>query len=330
MSRARQPSNAEIPVVILAAGKGTRMSADGISLPKPLLPVLDYPLVSWQVAHFYRAGFRQFHVVASIEYDELLEDAAALGIWIAQRIYGASKHGSARITLHEQRRQPGIVGAMLSAGRFDTPIVVVLGDIWFVPHMKKLRSISRLLHKSGADVLAVARQEESRAAIRENFYIVPMPDGMGIKRVKEKPKRVVSNIKGVGIYVFSPWAVDVASDGKVSDLTDLIATVIKRGKLALYSLAVLDDVNVNTAKMLYLANMRALEHSGKECCFVSDGAYVSSEIELDSSIVMNEAYITGNGVLRRCVVLPEVEFELKSGIMERRLITKWKVLDFDD
>lgn len=51
---------ADIPVVILAGGFGTRMGRDSDGLPKPLVPIGDQPIL-WHIMKLYGAhGFRRF------------------------------------------------------------------------------------------------------------------------------------------------------------------------------------------------------------------------------------------------------------------------------
>lgn len=52
--------NADIPVVILAGGMGTRLSGGADTLPKPLTPIGERPIL-WHIMKYYRSfGFRRF------------------------------------------------------------------------------------------------------------------------------------------------------------------------------------------------------------------------------------------------------------------------------
>lgn len=52
--------NHEIPVVILAGGKGTRLRGLDSTRPKPLVPVLGKPFLHWLVKNYAEQGFREF------------------------------------------------------------------------------------------------------------------------------------------------------------------------------------------------------------------------------------------------------------------------------
>src|SRR5882672_12270192 len=68
-------------VMLLAAGRSTRLGALGATLPKPLVPICGYPAIAFGLAACARAGFSRA-VVNVFHHGDLLR--AALG---------ASAHG---------------------------------------------------------------------------------------------------------------------------------------------------------------------------------------------------------------------------------------------
>lgn len=55
----------EIPVVIMAGGLGTRLSPYTNILPKPLIPVGDYPIAEHIINRFCTYGCRQFYMIVN-------------------------------------------------------------------------------------------------------------------------------------------------------------------------------------------------------------------------------------------------------------------------
>ncbi len=49
--------NVEFQVVILAGGPGSRMSPLSTEIPKPLLPIANRPMISYQLEFLERVGF---------------------------------------------------------------------------------------------------------------------------------------------------------------------------------------------------------------------------------------------------------------------------------
>lgn len=71
----------EIPVVIMAGGLGTRLSPYTNILPKPLIPVGDYPIAEHIINRFCSYGCRQFYMIVNYKrnmikayFDELDKD----------------------------------------------------------------------------------------------------------------------------------------------------------------------------------------------------------------------------------------------------------------
>lgn len=55
----------DIPVVIMAGGLGTRLSPYTNILPKPLIPVGDYPIAEHIINRFCTYGCRQFYMIVN-------------------------------------------------------------------------------------------------------------------------------------------------------------------------------------------------------------------------------------------------------------------------
>ena len=55
--------------VILMAGSGSRLRADGTSLPKPLVPVCGRPLILYALEALARAGIKKIHFVIGFQRD---------------------------------------------------------------------------------------------------------------------------------------------------------------------------------------------------------------------------------------------------------------------
>lgn len=57
--------NKEIPIVIMAGGLGTRLSPYTNILPKPLIPVGDYPIVEHIINRFCAYGCKKFYMIVN-------------------------------------------------------------------------------------------------------------------------------------------------------------------------------------------------------------------------------------------------------------------------
>ncbi len=63
----------KIPAVILAAGEGSRIRADGSNVPKPLLKLLGLSLLERSILTFKSAGVRRFFVVVGYDKEKVKE-----------------------------------------------------------------------------------------------------------------------------------------------------------------------------------------------------------------------------------------------------------------
>lgn len=62
----------QIPVVILAGGKGTRLSELTRTVPKPMVLIKKKPIISHIISHYFNYGFKKF-IVATGYKSEILE-----------------------------------------------------------------------------------------------------------------------------------------------------------------------------------------------------------------------------------------------------------------
>src|ERR1041385_3152218 len=60
--------------VILMAGSGSRLRASGRLVPKPLVPVLEKPLICYTLDSLRQAGITTVHAVVGFESDRLLTE----------------------------------------------------------------------------------------------------------------------------------------------------------------------------------------------------------------------------------------------------------------
>jgi len=106
--------------MILAAGRGERMRPLTDSMPKPLIPVADKPLIVWHLERLAQAGIR-----------EVVINHAWLGDMLASRLGDGSAFGL-RIRYsaetHALETAGGIATALPQLG--SEPFLVINGDIW--------------------------------------------------------------------------------------------------------------------------------------------------------------------------------------------------------
>ena len=103
--------------VILAGGEGTRLRPYTTVLPKPLMPVGDYPIIENLIRQLRRHGVRE--LVIAVGYLASLIEAYC----------GDGSRWGVRIRYSHETERRGTAGPLTLISGFDAPIVVVNGDL---------------------------------------------------------------------------------------------------------------------------------------------------------------------------------------------------------
>lgn len=305
----------EAPVVgvILAAGKGTRLLPFSARHPKPLLPVLERPLIEHQLDALRSVGVRRVIVVIG-----------HLGAEIVRHLGDGARHDVA-IEYVEQEATLGIAHALARVEALvDRPMLVLLGDIFFV-HDGLDRMISML--DAGAHAVLAVKDEPDTEALRRN-YVAIEDDAGRVVRVVEKPRHPRGRLKGCGLYAFRPDFFDALRRTPRSamrdeyELTDGIQIFIDDGYDVRTAHVIKDDVNLSYPRDLLDLNLRLLNGSKR----VSPAAEVTSGATIERSIVMDGVVIEGPVALVDCLVMSGARVSA-TGELRRHIITADDVID---
>ncbi|MBW4492226.1 MAG: NDP-sugar synthase [Oscillatoria princeps RMCB-10] len=202
--------------MILAAGKGTRVRPITHTIPKPMIPILQKPVMEFLVELLRSHGFDQIMVNVSHlanEIENYFRDGQRFGVQIAYSFEGRIVEGE-------------LVGeAVGSAGGmrriqdfnpfFDDTFVVMCGDALIdldltaaVKWHRQKGSIATVVMKS------VPREEVS------SYGVVVTDATDKIVAFQEKPSvtEALSTNINTGIYIFEPEVLDYVPSGQVYDI----------------------------------------------------------------------------------------------------------------
>jgi NDP-sugar pyrophosphorylase family protein len=199
--------------VILAGGRGSRLSPYTAVIPKPLLPIGDEAVLDVVVRHLRRHGFTQ--LTFAVGYlAHLIEAIFADG----------NAHGVA-ISYFKEDTPLGTAGALAHIPNLDDSFLMMNGDILTtLDHRELYRA-----HVASGNALTIA----SHVRTVETDYGVLHLDGLAgetrsVVGYEEKPHH--RHVVSMGIYVVSPQALRYVTPGERLDVPELVLRLISAGE----------------------------------------------------------------------------------------------------
>ncbi|MGA9380038.1 MAG: NDP-sugar synthase [Phormidium sp.] len=202
--------------MILAAGKGTRVRPITYTVPKPLIPILQKPVMEFLVELLRLHGFDEIMVNVSHLADEIenyFRDGQRFGVQIGYSFEGRIDEGK-------------LVGeAIGSAGGirriqdfypfFDDTFVVLCGDALIDLDLTEAVK----WHRSKGAIATVIMKSVPKEEVSSYGVVVTDEEGR-IKAFQEKPsvEEALSTDINTGIYIFEPEIFDYIPSGVEYDI----------------------------------------------------------------------------------------------------------------
>tara|TARA_Y100001933_G_scaffold48010_1_gene46475 strand:+ start:2506 stop:3684 length:1179 start_codon:yes stop_codon:yes gene_type:complete len=220
--------------MILAAGKGTRVQPITHVIPKPMIPILQKPVMEFLLELLKEHGFREIMVNVSHlaeEIENYFRDGQRFGVEIAYSFEGRIEEGE-------------LIGdALGSAGGlkkiqdfqhfFDETFVVLCGDA--LVDLDLTEAVKR--HKEKGAIASLITKKVSKNQVSSYGVVVTDSEGK-VKAFQEKPsvEEAISNSINTGIYLFEPEIFDHIPSGKKFDIgSDLFPKLVEK-ELPFYAL----------------------------------------------------------------------------------------------
>jgi mannose-1-phosphate guanylyltransferase len=214
--------------MILAAGKGTRVRPITYTIPKPMIPILQKPVMEFLLELLRQHGFDEIMVNVShlaSEIESYFRDGQHFGVQIAYSFEGRIVDGE-------------LVGeAIGSAGGmrriqdfspfFDDTFVVLCGDALIDLDLTAAVKWHREKGSIATIVMKTVPQEEV-----PSYGVVVTDDESRVKAFQEKPsvEEALSNCINTGIYIFEPEIFDYIPSGVEFDIGgELFPKLVEKG-----------------------------------------------------------------------------------------------------
>jgi len=207
--------------IILAGGKGTRMSPLTKAVNKQLLPIYDKPLIFYSLSILMLAKIKNILIIVNkgqlSQYKKIIPNGDNLGI---------------NITYKEQDTPKGLPDAFILGEEFiqKSNVALILGDNFFYGQNLSTSLINSAKLKTGAKILL------HKVNNPELFGVAKINSKKKIINIIEKPKKFISDFAITGLYFFDNKVIEYSKKLKPSkrgeiEITDLLNKYKKTNNL---------------------------------------------------------------------------------------------------
>ncbi|WP_243290561.1 sugar phosphate nucleotidyltransferase [Bacillus sp. FJAT-47783] len=175
--------------VILAGGKGERLTPLTCHLPKPMVPILNKPLMEYTIGLLKQYGITDIYITLNY-----------LG-YVIKDHFGNGKESGVHITYIEEEKPLGTAGGIkLCEQHLNETFLVISGDALTDLHLDEALSF----HKSHQQICTVIAKAVNMPL--DYGLIIGNPRTKQIEGFIEKPEwnEVCTNLVNTGIYIFEP------------------------------------------------------------------------------------------------------------------------------
>lgn len=282
--------------IILAGGRGTRLSPITKGVSKQLLPVYDKPLIYYPLSILLIAGIKEVLIISTPEdiqsYQRLFEDGSQLGIQMDYAIQDEPKGLAEAFIIGE---------TFIKRGGKDEGVCLILGDnIFYGQHFSVAlkRAKDHIQKKGGAYIFGYPVNNPS------DFGVVAFDEERRVVGIEEKPKKPKSNYAVPGLYFYDSSVVEVAKGVLPSDRGEVEITAVNEYYL-----------NRGELQVLLMGRGMAWLDTGSPDRLFKASAFVNSIQEMQGNyvacveeIVWRSGYITTEQLLNLGMAMKNTEY----------------------
>lgn len=202
-------------VVILSGGKGRRLYPYTVVLPKPLMPIGDFPILEV--------------ILRQLKNCDLTDITIAVGHLgnLIQAYFGNGKKLGVNIEYSFEEKPLGTVGPLTLIPGLNKTFMLMNGDLLTTLDYLKLINY----HKKQKPTATISAQKRS---VDVDFGVIQRDKDDQMVKYLEKPK--LSYTVSMGIYVFEPEILGLLPKDEKFDFPDLMHLLLKKEKkVAIYN-----------------------------------------------------------------------------------------------
>ena len=207
--------------IILSGGMGTRMSPLTKAVNKQLLPIYDKPLIFYPLSILMLAKIKDILIIVNrgqlAQYKKIIPNGENFGV---------------NITYKEQTYPRGLPDAFILGEKFigKDNVALILGDNFFYGQNLTKQLLSSVKLKKGAKIIL------HKVNKPELYGVAKIDKRKKVIKIKEKPKKFLSDLAITGLYFFDNNVINYAKKLKPSkrkelEIVDLINKYKKNKQL---------------------------------------------------------------------------------------------------
>lgn len=201
-------SKINLPVVIMAGGKGTRLKPLTNVIPKPLIPVGDKTILEEIMDQFEGIGCQQFYMSVNYKSDMM-------------RYYLDQLSHHYDIEFFEESKPLGTIGSVsLLKGKIRTPFFVSNCDIIIDQDYRDVYEY----HQNNRNDLTIVTAVKS---FRIPYGVIETGEDGLMTALQEKPEQTY--MINTGVYILNPELIDEIPEGEFFHITHLMEKIKARG-----------------------------------------------------------------------------------------------------
>lgn len=206
----------DVPAVVLAGGKGTRLRPFSVTFPKPLVPLGDKPILD-----------RLLHQLADAGVTRVTLSLGHLSSLIRAYVSNHNEFdGKLAIDFVEEKRPLGTAGSLRLVENLDSTFLVMNGDLLTDLDFGRLIDA----HRSSGAAVTISRYERRE---KTDFGVLEVDRDGTITGYKEKPEHTYS--VSMGVYAYEPRVLTHIAANQYLDFPDLVLRLLEAGeKVASY------------------------------------------------------------------------------------------------
>lgn len=198
----------ELPVVIMAGGKGSRLKPITNVIPKPLIPLGDKTILEEIMDQFKGIGCNRFYMSVNYKSDMI-------------RFYLDQLEHKYDINFFEEAKPLGTIGSVsLLKGKITTPFFVSNCDIVIDQDFRSVYDY----HKSNSNDLTIVTAVKS---FNIPYGVIEMGEDGLLSGLKEKPQQTY--MINTGVYLLNAELIDEIPEGEFFHITHLMKKIMDSG-----------------------------------------------------------------------------------------------------